>query len=110
MSDPRNTGLSQDAQAMMLFESTKKSALIAYLLWFLLGGLGAHRFYLGQTGSAVFMLILFVVSLFTWFIIVGLVTAAVLVIWLFIDIFLIPGIVQTQNILLMERIKGGHGI
>ncbi|WP_342621698.1 NINE protein, partial [Pseudomonas aeruginosa] len=24
----------------------------AYLLWFFLGGFGAHRFYLGKTGTA----------------------------------------------------------
>lgn len=27
--------------------------LIAYLLWFFLGFFSAHRFYLGQTGSAI---------------------------------------------------------
>jgi hypothetical protein len=27
-------GLSNDARAMMLFEANKKTALVAYLLWF----------------------------------------------------------------------------
>jgi len=30
-----------------------KNLLAAYLLWFFLGIFGAHRFYLGRTGSAV---------------------------------------------------------
>lgn len=30
--------------------------LIAYLLWLFLGGLGAHRFFLGRTGSGLTML------------------------------------------------------
>ncbi len=30
-------GLSSDARAMMLFEANKKTALVAYILWFFLG-------------------------------------------------------------------------
>ena len=30
-------GLSSDARAMMLFEANKKTAVVAYLLWFFLG-------------------------------------------------------------------------
>ena len=29
-------------------ESARKSTLVAYLLWFFLGGLGVHNFYLGK--------------------------------------------------------------
>ena len=35
-----------------------KSRLVAFLLAFLLGVFGVHRFYVGKTGSAVAMLIL----------------------------------------------------
>lgn len=31
----------------------QKSVGIAYLLWFFLGVLGAHQFYLGKTGRAI---------------------------------------------------------
>jgi TM2 domain-containing membrane protein YozV len=31
----------------------EKSVGIAYLLWFFLGVLGAHQFYLGKTGRAI---------------------------------------------------------
>src|SRR5438874_595559 len=51
-------GLSSDARAMMLFEANKKTAVVAYLLWFFLGLLGGHNFYLKRTGVAVAQLIL----------------------------------------------------
>lgn len=35
---------------------------VAYILWFFLGGLGGHRFYLGKTGSAVGLLILTLIT------------------------------------------------
>jgi len=40
-----------------------KSRLAATLLAFFLGGFGAHRFYIGKTGTAVVMLILGIVGL-----------------------------------------------
>jgi TM2 domain-containing membrane protein YozV len=48
-----------DARLQMTFQAQKKSTGAAYLLWFFLGGLGGHRFYLGQTGTAITQLILF---------------------------------------------------
>ncbi len=36
----------------------KKSTALAYVLWFLLGGLGIHKFYIGKTGMGVFYLLL----------------------------------------------------
>jgi len=39
-------------------ESTEKKAWVALLLAWFLGVIGAHRFYVGKTGSAVAMLIL----------------------------------------------------
>ena len=50
-----------DTERMMQYDVQKKSAVIAYLLWFFAGPVGAHRFYLGRTGSAVMLLILTVV-------------------------------------------------
>lgn len=37
-------------------EAKKKNPVVAWLLWFFLGGIGGHRFYLGDTGRAVCML------------------------------------------------------
>lgn len=69
-----------------------KSAGIAYLLWILLGGFGAHRFYLGRPGGAIGQLILCLLGWATlWVFFLGLVFLIPLWVWLFIDLFLIPG-------------------
>ena len=38
--------------ALMLFEANKKTALVAYILWFFLRLFGGHNFYLKRTGVA----------------------------------------------------------
>jgi TM2 domain-containing membrane protein YozV len=80
-------GLSNDTRALMLFEANKKTALVAYLLWFFVGILGGHNFYLKRTGIAVTQLILSIT-------VVGLV---ITVFWVLVDAFLIPGWIRTQN-------------
>lgn len=87
-------GLSNDARAMMLFEANKKTALVAYLLWFFVGFLGGHNFYLKRTGIAVTQLILSIT-------VVGLV---IMVFWVLVDAFLIPGWVRNQNNLLAMQL------
>ena len=69
-----------------------KSTLVAYLLWAFLGGLGAHRFYLGRWMSGLVYLGLFVVGLLTGGI--GYILTGVL---LFIDMLAIPNMVRTAN-------------
>eukprot|EP01113_Clastostelium_recurvatum_P039831 TRINITY_DN612_c0_g1_i1.p2 TRINITY_DN612_c0_g1~~TRINITY_DN612_c0_g1_i1.p2 ORF type:complete len:129 (-),score=18.49 TRINITY_DN612_c0_g1_i1:156-542(-) len=54
---------------------------VAYLLWFFLGVFGAHRFYLGRTGTG-----------FLWLFTLGLFGIG----WL-VDAFLIPGMVHHYN-------------
>ena len=109
MSDSENQGgggLSHDAKAMMTFESEKKSTGISYLLWFFLGGLGVHRFYLGRTGSASGMLVL---SILSWILLfafgIGVFGLAAIGIWVIVDAFLIPGIAREHNQALMQRIE-----
>ncbi|MDP1363419.1 TM2 domain-containing protein, partial [Klebsiella variicola] len=41
------------AREIMLYDAQKKSSGVAYLWWFLLGFLGAHRFYLKRLGSGI---------------------------------------------------------
>lgn len=54
-----------ELKAVMNLAIGKKSVVLAYVLWFFLGGFGAHRFYLGKTLSAIIMLVLTLVGLFT---------------------------------------------
>lgn len=99
------TNLSNDAQAMMAFQSNKKSTGLAYVLWFFLGSLGAHRFYLGRTGSAVGMLVLCILGWLTvWMMGLGLIFLIPLGIWLLVDIFLIPGMATQQNNQLINQL------
>ncbi len=67
------------------------SVVAAYLLWFFLGFFAAHRFYLGRIGSAIVQLVLNMM-------VVGL-------IWLFVDLFLIPGMVRAKQAHLRERLS-----
>jgi TM2 domain-containing membrane protein YozV len=87
-------GLSSDTRALMLFEANKKTAVVAYLLWFFLGLLGGHNFYLKRTGVAVAQLILSLTM-------VGLV---ITIVWVLVDAFLIPGWVRNQNNLLATQL------
>lgn len=59
------------------------SMTLAYVFWFFLGFVSAHRFYLGRPGTAILQILLFFVA-------VGFV-------WLFVDLFLIPGMVRGKQ-------------
>lgn len=81
-----------------------KSVGAAYLLWFFLGTLGAHRFYLGRTGSAVAQLILCVVGWLTTFLIIGFALLTVLGIWWIVDAFLISAMISEQKEEIRQRL------
>ena len=92
-----NLHLKQDLSSHQLavlnseLEAHKKSPLIAYLLWFFLGGLGAHRYYLGNIGMGIAMTLTF----------------GGLGIWALIDVFFINGRLkeinqQTESDLIMK--------
>ena len=98
-------GLSADAQGLMTFEANKKSAGTAYLLWFFTGGFGGHRFYLGQTQSAVVMLILALIGWATVLLVIGFIPLAIVGIWALIDLFSIGKMVEAHNTALMARIN-----
>lgn len=62
-------------------DKRKKSTAVVWLLWFFLGGFGAHRYYLGKIGSGVAMTL----------------TLGGLGIWTLIDIFLNMGMLNKKN-------------
>lgn len=92
------------------YDIEKKSLIVAYILWFFLGYVGAHRFYLGRPLSGVIMLALSAVTLvltlvsfgvlgFLWFV-VGL--------WWLIDVLLIPGMAAGRNSRIADRVFGSR--
>ena len=74
-----------------------KSAGIAYLLWFFLGGFAAHRFYLRRTLSAVIFLAVWWGGWATISFGFGIFLVAAGAVWLFADLFLIPGMARTTS-------------
>jgi TM2 domain-containing membrane protein YozV len=64
--------------------SPKSRLAVTLLAWFL-GIFGAHRFYLGKTGTAVVMLILGIIGCATSWIIVGYFFLGAVGIWALID-------------------------
>jgi TM2 domain-containing membrane protein YozV len=87
-------GLSNDTRALMLFEANKKTAIVAYLLWFFVGLFGGHNFYLKRTGVAVTQLILSIT----------LVGMLITMVWVLVDAFLIPGWIRNQNNILAMQL------
>jgi hypothetical protein len=51
MTDQTAAAAKATASTMMRYDANKKSMVVSYLLWFFLGMLGAHRFFLGQKHS-----------------------------------------------------------
>ena len=76
-----------------------KSRAATGVLALFLGGFGIHRFYAGKTGSAILMLLLFIIGLVAAFL--GFPYVLYLLgLWVFIDIIMI----------LMGRFKDKHGL
>ncbi|MEU4218699.1 TM2 domain-containing protein [Actinoplanes sp. NPDC026623] len=73
--------LVRQIQAQSAYDDVKKSAGVAFALWFFLGMLGAHRFYIGHKGVGIAMLLTFGGFGF----------------WALIDAFFIPGAVREVN-------------
>jgi TM2 domain-containing membrane protein YozV len=95
--------MDDNLKQQLLFEANRKSTGAAYLLWFFLGGFGAHRFYLGRVGTGVAQLLLFVlgwIPLFAGWIVLG--------IWWLIDAFLIPDLIRVENLKTIQMIESGR--
>ncbi len=90
-----------DTQQQILIEqkvaNAKKSVGIAYLLWFFLGAVGAHRLYLGRTGSGAAIAVLILGGLLLSLLVIGIPMLIIGSIWLIVDLFLIPGIVDQHE-------------
>lgn len=87
-----------NARAHMMYDANRKSTGVAYLLCIFLGAVGAHRFYLGRSGSGIAQLALWLLGWVTFFI-----AWIPLGIWVIVDLFLIPGIAREQNMALADK-------
>jgi TM2 domain-containing membrane protein YozV len=81
-----------------------KSIGAAYLLWLFFGMLGGHRFYLGKIGTAIVQLLMSVIGWLTVVVGIGFVILAIEGIWVLIDAFLIPGMVQADKAKLRQSL------
>jgi TM2 domain-containing membrane protein YozV len=101
-------GDSMTDRAYAQYDIEKKSLLVAYLLWFFLGYVGAHRFYLGRPLSGLIMLAFSAITLLLTFVsfgVLGFLWFAIGLWWL-IDALLIPGIVAGRNSRVADRLLG----
>ena len=80
-----------EAGVLLRYDANKRSAGIAYLLWFLLGTLGGHRFYLKRGGSGAIILIITIVSFLLSFVVIGIFGFFIIGLWLLVDLFPDPG-------------------
>ena len=85
--------------------TSTKSRLVTTLLALFLGVFGAHRFYAGKVGTAIVMLILGLIGVFTvWFFAIGLIFIIAVGIWAFIDfIFCVAGGFKDDRGLLIQK-------
>lgn len=95
------------SEMQMEYDANKKSVIVAYILWFLLGAIGAHRMYAGRWISGLIILAISAVSAVLWIIALGWITSWIVGLWLIIDIFLIPGMIRDYNNRLIIDLKGG---
>ena len=83
-----------EARQAAIYSARAKNVVLAYALWFFLGFLGAHNFYMGRMGPAVIQLILFLS-------VVGIIVTFV---WVIIDAFQLHQWVTDHNLTLVEEV------
>ncbi len=91
-----------DVQSMMMYEAKKKKAGIAYILWFLFGILGVHRFYAGKAFSGFCQLVVGIVALLTLF---APFLFFIWAIWWVYDAIVMPGWISAYNVELAQSIS-----
>jgi len=83
--------------------SPKSRLATALLAWFL-GEFGAHRFYIGKTGTAVVMLVLALIGWATVWFLVGIPFLVIVGIWSLVDFILaVAGKMKDKDGLLIEK-------
>lgn len=100
-------------EAALQYEAAKRSAGVAFFLWFVTGFLGGHRYYLGRIGTGIAMtLSALLFSVMCGMgepenraaMMVGLLGFAALCLWCITDAFRIPGWIRESNSALVAKI------
>lgn len=93
----------QETPAVQAGISPKSRLATSLFAWFL-GMFGAHRFYIGKTGTAILMLVLTIVGIPLCFVFVGFVILGAVWIWTLIDfIFAVAGKMTDSQGRLIEK-------
>lgn len=87
----------------MAYDARKKSTLLAYLLWFFLGGFGIHRFYLGHIFTGLMMFALTVIGTITAWIFIGYIPLVIVFLWWLMDAILTYVMAEEYNARLARR-------
>jgi len=87
----------KDGDIITSAKGQHKSLPLAYLLWFVLGSFGAHRFYLRAARSASILFALTLIGALTFSTITGKMIYVVAALWLITDAFRIPGMARDAN-------------
>ena len=74
-----------------------RDIVVAYLLWFFLGLVGIHRFYLKHTRTGLAYLGIWAIAIVTSLLGLGAWPALVVYLWVIVDIFLMPSMVRRAN-------------
>nr|WP_111301677.1 TM2 domain-containing protein [Paracoccus saliphilus] len=98
-----------DTQRELLIEqrvaNEAKSPLVAYLLLIFLWGFGVHRMYLGRWMSGLLMLAIWAVGWLLTPVLIGWPAVAFVALWCVIDLFLIPGMIQSDREDIRRRLR-----
>jgi len=89
------TVIKMDYLEIKRLEVLQKSMVLGYVLWYFLGLFGAHRFYLGKTGTAIAQLVLTIT-------IVG---SIVSFIWVLVDAFLLHTWITEHNLQVINEMQ-----
>lgn len=86
-----------DNRAPLTPATPPRSVGVAYLFLLLLGGFGAHKFYLNQPGQGIAQIALWWGGWILTFIFIGFLTIAAVAIWWIIDLITLPSQVEAVN-------------
>jgi len=93
---------------LIRFENEKKSAGVAFLLCWLCGNFGGHRFYLGRPHAAT-MLLITLISIPLCFVLIGFAGLLATWIWMFVDLLQVVRWTKEHNTALFSKIHAELG-